>query len=548
IAASAYDNVDVTIAEGAHVFGGKVGVYAGAYADGASSRIINHGEIATGGDGVAILATGQGITIDNFGAVIGPVRLTDHDDVLNNDGLWQSFGANRFGEGTDLVINAGRLIIGAANAGSETDWNALETLDNRGLVSMVDGHPDQLFDLNTTAFVGGTGSRLAVDVAATQSGLTADQVQLGSASGSTQLQLNGTGGVGRALVIDALSSTGANNFFLAGGSIDLGLVRMSLDYDAAKSDWSLVGAPDQEVFEGVRFGAQTQSLWRRAADVWSQVMDENPPPERFTLWGRYLTGHEDQNLAPNVDVLGMALSPTLNTDAEWNGAVLGASFGRGGWTWGALAGVTRQTTRFTFDDNKLLAKGTNFGAYAVWRGDKMFARALANHQHVRAKADLAAAGANDTIHGSIAGLRGEAGLDLTAGALHVRPLASISWTHGHLGALDAPGGELDFHGFTSLEGSVGASLSGAFRVGSVPVQPYAGLYAVHEFSDGNALDFHIGDQSLRLVDHPKTDYAKVTAGFAVDLGGTARLSVGGEVDAFGGRNALKGLIGLSWRG
>jgi hypothetical protein len=548
VAASAYDNVDVSIAEGARVFGGKVGVYAGAYADGAAAHIINRGEIRTGGDGIAILATGQGITIDNAGAVIGPVRLTDHDDVFNNDGLWQSFGANRFGLGNDLVVNAGQLIVGAGQAGAETDWSALETLDNRGLVTMTDGHADQVFDLNATAFIGGAGSRLAIDVATTATGITADQLQLGAASGSTRLLLNGTGGLGRVLVVDASSSTAANNFSLSQESVDLGLVRMSLDYDAAKSDWSLVGAPDQEVFEGVRFGAQAQSLWRRAVDVWSLTMDESPSLEHLTLWGRYLTGHEDQNLSPGFSVLGTNLAPALDTDAEWNGAVLGASFGHGGWTWGALAAVTRQTTRFTFDDNKLRAKGTSFGAYAGWRGEKLFARALANYQHVRAKADLMSAGANDTIHGSISGLRAEAGLDLAAGALEIRPLVSVDWTHGHLGDLRAPGGDLDFRGFTSLEGSVGASLSGAFRIGSVPLHPYAGIYAVHEFAADNALDFNIGSQSLRLVDRPKSDYAKATAGFAADLGRTARISIGGEVDAFGGRNAVKGVIGLTWHG
>jgi hypothetical protein len=80
------------------------------------------------------------------------------------------------------------------------------------------------------------------------------------------------------------------------------------------------------------------------------------------------------------------------------------------------------------------------------------------------------------------------------------------------------------------------------------IHPYAGLYAVHEFAGDNALDLNIGSQSLRLVDQPQSDHAKATAGFAADLGGAFRFSVGGEAEFFGGRNALKGQIGLSWHG
>ena len=548
VAASAYDNVDVNIGEGAHVFGGKVGVYAGAYSDGASAHIFNQGEIATGGDGVAILAIGQGVTIDNRGAVIGPVWLTDHDDLFDNSGAWQSFGANRFGAGDDLVLNSGTLRIGSGVAGQEIDWSNLETLDNSGLVTLADGHADQIFDLNATSFVGNAGSKLALDIGATPHGLTSDLMQVGAASGSTQLQLSGTGGIGRTLVVDAESSTGAGNFFLTGGAADLGFLRMTLDYDAAKSDWTLVGAPDQEAFEGVRFGAQAQSLWRRSIDTWSRAMDEAPAPERFTLWGRYLTGHEEQHSHPAFRALGVDYSPSLNTDAQWDGALVGASFGRGGWSWGALLGVTEQTARFTFDDNKLRAKGTNFGAYAGWTGGTLFARAVANYQHVRARADLRTAATDDTLHGSVTGVRGEAGLDLALGAMRVRPLVSLTWTHGRLDDLRAPGAALDFHGFTSLEGSAGASLSGTLRAAMTVIHPYAGLYAVHEFAGDNALDLNIGSQSLRLVDQPQSDHAKATAGFAADLGGAFRLSVGGEAEFFGGRSALKGQIGLSWHG
>jgi len=548
VAAGAYDNVNVNIVDGARVFGGKVGVYAGAYSDGASAHILNQGEIATDGDGVAILAIGQGITIDNPGAVIGPVRLTDHDDVFDNSGAWQSFGSNRFGSGDDLVLNSGTLRIGSGVARQQTDWNGLERLDNRGLITLADGHADQIFDLNATSFVGNLASKLALDVGATPHGVVSDLVQLGAASGSTQLQLSGAGGIGRTLVVDAESSTGAGNFFLTGGAEDLGFVRMTLDYDAGRSDWTLVGSPDQEAFEGVRFGAQAQSLWRRSIDTWSRVMDEAPAPERFTLWGRYLTGHEDQHSHPTFSALGVDYSPSLNTDAHWDGALVGASFGRGGWSWGALLGVTRQTTRFTSDDNKLKTKGTNFGAFAGWTGGTSFARAVANYQHVRAKAGLTTAATDDTLHGSVVGVRGEAGLDLAAGTLRIRPLVSLTWTHGHLDDLQGPGATLDFHGFTSLEGSAGASLSGTLRAAATTFHPYAGLYAVHEFAGDNPLDLHVGSQSLRLVDKPQSDHAKATTGFAADLGGVFRLSVGGEAEFLDGRNALKGQIGLSWHG
>jgi len=548
--ANGYQSIDVNIGDGAEIFGGEMGVYAGVDGnDQASALITNLGQIATGANGMAIVADGHDVTIDNPGIVIGPVKLTDHIGLFDNSGTWQAFGNSEFGFGSDTVLNTGHVIAGIGQAGEHINVTGLDTFDNRGLITIADGHADQVLNLDRATMIGGTGSKLAVDIGADAHGLTSDLLQLGVASGATELQLNGHGGLGTALVVDANASSGSGNFFLPGGVVDLGFVRMSLDYNAAKSNWSLVGTPDQETFEGTRFAAQAQSLWRRGIDVWSQTLDEAPTPERFTLWGKYLTGHENQDLNPTFTTLGVTSSPILRTDASWDGALIGASFGRGPWSWGALVGVTSQTSRFTFDDNKLRSKGSNLGAYAAWQSDKMFARAVANYQHVRAHADLPTAGVSDArMHGSVAGVRGEMGLRLPFGAAEFRPMVSATWTRGHLSDLTAPGATLNFDGFTSLEASAGALLSGAMRVGTTTLHPYAGLYGVKEFRGRNSLDFEVGSQSLRIVGQPQNDHAKATAGFAADLGGAFRLSVGGEAEFFGGRNALKGQIGLSWHG
>src|SRR4051794_3087043 len=58
----ACDDVDV-IAEGATVFGGKVGVDVSAYDDGAVATITNHGEISS--DGFAVVGAYQSVLIDN---------------------------------------------------------------------------------------------------------------------------------------------------------------------------------------------------------------------------------------------------------------------------------------------------------------------------------------------------------------------------------------------------------------------------------------------------------------------------------------------------
>ena len=546
--ADGLQNIDVNVGDGAQVSGGAIGVQAGAENDTASARVTNLGEIATSASGIAIMASAHDVTIDNSGALIGPVSLTDRIGLIENSGLWQSFGTSTFGFGDDTISNSGRMMIGLGNAGEHTSFTGLETLDNFGLITMADGHADQVLNLDRATFVGDTGSKLAIDIDANAHGLTSDLIELGVASGATELQLNGHGGLGTTLVVDANASSGAGNFFLPGGGVDLGFVRMSLDYNAAKSNWSLVGAPDQEALEGTRFADQAQSLWRRGIDVWSQTLDEAPTPERFTVWGRYLAGHEDQDLSPAFNVLGSSYTPSLDTDARWDGAVLGASLGRGAWSWGALAGITSQTTRFTFDDNKLRSKGTSFGAYAAWNGTNMFARAIADYQHVRVRADLPTAGVSDALHGSVAGVRGEMGLNLPLGAMALRPMVSASWTRGHLGDLTAPGATIDFHSFSSLEVSAGASLSGATHVGTTTLHPYAGIYGVKEFRGRNSLDLDVGSQSLRLVGQPQNDHAKATAGFAADLGGAFRLSVGGEAEFLGGRSSLKGQIGLSWHG
>jgi len=557
--ASAYDDAHVIIDKGASVYGGTVGVYASAFHDGAVATIDNHGDIVS--PDIAIMGNYQSVVVHNDGTVTGQVQLAAGDDSFDNEGDWTTFGTSKFGDGSDSLSNNGRVFALGGTASGIVRVSGLESFDNHGLVSLADGMAGQTLQLQQTAFNGSSGlstsalgsgasSTLALDIGSKDGKLIADRLVIGAASGKTEVEIHGVAALGSAIVVDASSATGEGNFVLASGATDTAFIRLGLDYDSAKADWSVIGTPDSELFETTVIQSTAQSLWRAASDGWADRVRDNRDIQRngLSLWGRYVGGHERIASHRSFNVLGSSFSPDLGTTSNSSGFLLGADYQHGRWSWGVMGGTTRNHAQFRADGNHIKVHGTTLGAYTVFRSGPFFADALAESQNIRGSADLATAGFKAPVHGHLFGLRGDAGVSLPLKSLIVQPEIGLDWSSGSLDDLVGGAAKVDFRKFTSARVRAGARFSGVLNAGKTTIMPYAGLYAVDEFAGHRDLEFTIAGTTLNLDDKLRPGFAEGTAGAVVDLGRGFRFSVGGQADFLGGHHAWKGQIGLSWHG
>ena len=181
------------------------------------TMLVNSGGISAGSL-FAIDADGAATAIFNEkgGVITGFVDLTDNADYFTNE-AGASFEArltSDFRTGGDLFENHGRVHT-AANAGAAefTAFIGLETFENSGTISLVDGQVGDVFQISNT--VGGTdldfnangGSKLAVDAFLGAPGSTADVFVIdGDVTGRTGLRST-TPIPGRAPIIRKASSS-----------------------------------------------------------------------------------------------------------------------------------------------------------------------------------------------------------------------------------------------------------------------------------------------------------------------------------------------------
>ena len=212
---------------------------------------------------LALQADGGPATVNivTTGTLRGRFDLTDGDDTVGNGGIVDVIGTSQFGGGADVFNNnAGGTVRSVNGAGVIAGG---ETFNNRALIDMRDGAPNDTLTLSG-AFAGQTGSTLGLDVDFDAG--TADVLILGTATGTTPINLQTTGSVfsldnDGILVVDAGAGTGLGAFTLANAIAGNAYINVGLRFDPAAFNFLLVGGPNQTIFETSQIGEMTTALW-----------------------------------------------------------------------------------------------------------------------------------------------------------------------------------------------------------------------------------------------------------------------------------------------
>ena len=531
----------VTIGVGSTTSGGVNGINSTAVG---GSTITNAGVISSTA-GFAIDANGGAASINNTGIVNGRIDLTGNADSFANNaaGRFNAVGTSNFGLGNDSFNNAGVL-----TALSSATFDGLENFTNTSLIDLRDGVADDILTLTGTAFTGGLGSQLGLDVSfATNS---ADRLVIGTAAGSTTLLLSRTApgtapllNLNGILVVDA-NSAAASNFQL-GGVTDFGFTRLNLAFDAATSNFRVLTAPDTEVFETSRYGVGMSNAWNQSGDAWSARMTElrdvaftglEERPDGFEMWAQGYAGSEGQNQVRSFNLGGTPTTFDLSYDQEFQGFQFGGDVQRSmGWAtmvFGLTGGVINSEQEFA-SGNSFALQGGNLGAYAGLYAGGFFLNGVVKADRYEATVFSSTAFFREEADATTVGAKAEAGYRIGLGGFFVEPLVTLASTDSDRDDLSVPGGTFTFDDNQSLRGEAGIRIGGDFAMGPSRVQPFIGVFAVEEFEGQNTAVFNSGPTAVRLEDVEPDSYGKVSVGLNLLEQNGVNLFIRGDA-AFGG--------------
>jgi len=398
------------------------------------------------------------------------------------------------------VINSGTLNVNAAAAAAATmKLTGVTTFRNSGTISLANGHTGDVLDLGNAAFVGSGNSRVVLDAnlgasaVGSNAAQSADQLNVGAASGTTTIVIDDLSGSTAAKfnfdgirLVNATSAT-AGAFVLDGGAVNKGFVDYQLVTDA-NGNVDLVGVPSTQAFELVRTGAEVRHYWRRSGDAWSDQMRAMAPQEGVSLWGQVLGGSETNRSRPvySETVLGTATTFTPNLDVRdtWWGGQFGVDWGHGGnqsgdWGVGVTGGYVSQEGKVKSTGDRIKLDGGNIGLYARYRSaGGFFAHGLAKLDRYSLKYELGNAASAPKTNATSYGVEIEAGYHFNTGMLFLEPSASASWTDSNL------------DGFAATQGGVGAKFDhvqsfygrAGLRAG---IETYSGNWSIQPYVGGN---------------------------------------------------------------
>ena len=544
------------------IFGGRGGIVAYSL-DGTTINNGDHASIS-GGNGYAIGVSGASAVINNAGVINGYAYLSSINNTVNNTGTWNAYGNSYFGPGGTNVFNNGPggtvHVAPFSTSATTVVWNGLAAFNNEGLVDLRNGHTGDIFDLPGTTFTGSVNSTLAID-ANLGSALSADELIIGPAAGSTTVVVNPVGGppalnfVG-VPVVQATAGT-ASNFVMS--TLHEGFVDFGLSFNASTFTWSLVGLPGQPAFEFLKVPAMADGFWRRTGDAWTareqEVRDSmwgsdpGTRSEGWEMWSQAQIGGERLGNTETFTIQGFTFTPNLRTDTDWRGFQMGADTLHGNMLWGFTGGFLEQNTIFHADRNSLDMTGWNFGAYGGWTSGHFFLNGLLKGDWYDLKSNMPTVPAYETFNGNTWGVKGETGFRFGGHSFYMEPVADVAWTSTHLDDANFHGLDTNFtFGNNSMaRGSIGARFGG--QGGSI--LPYVGIYAVDEWDDNAKLTMITGSgcpgSCISIEDEHPGSYGRADLGFTTTswngLMGFVKVEdeFGSHVDGFIGR------LGVRWR-
>jgi len=519
---------------------------------GTTSNLIIRGLVRST-NGFAIQANGGAATVTTVagGTIRGRIDLTGGNDQVNNAGTFDAIGTSDFGAGADVFNNNGTT----RSTGGAAVFAGLETFNNSGLIDFGDGNANDRLTLGN--FNGLAGSRLTVDVDFTAG--VADVLVTGVATGSTTITVNGIGAqfgfTNGILVVDAAAGTAATAFSLAGGNSSNGYFTTGLIFEPSTFNFLLVNAPGQAVFETGAVGGMTLDLWHLGADAVETQLETARAPSRggssannLTSGGRLggwiqaLAGDADREATQSFTSGGVTTSFDVSYEQNFEGLQAGFDYQSGPVIFGLTFGLAQSDSQFETSPSTVEMESKNFGAYAAFASGNFYLNMLAKVDWIDLETNPGA-GLAAEFDAMSYGIRGVAGFRFDFGRFFAEPSVSLSWARSDIDDYASGGAIISFDNATSLRGTAGLRLGGAFATQSGGViSPYAGLRVIGEFSDDNASDFFLGT-ILNLTDDRSGTHAEASAGLtyrtdSVEAFLRGELDLGSEVE---GRTARAGI-------
>jgi hypothetical protein len=568
---AAATNGSLTVAAGGSLGGGRNGVLIEA----AGPIAITNAGTVTGGSGLAVDARGGAATVASSGTIDGGVRLTANADRIDNSGTWNVRAASDLGAGDDTLVNSGTLnLLAVLNLGAGGDLlsntgtmsmasdlqfgtgsdrlenggtlrfsaagpqvltlGGLETLQNSGLVDLRNGRVGEALVL-PGAFVGSGASRLGLDISAQG----ADQLQVGSASGSTQIVLTGadpslTLGPGIVLV-QASSASAPDAFTLADGAIQSILFEATLVYDPASFGFVLSGAPRELLFRLTRIQAAARGLWAASSDAWGAQLRHardsvgtSGGEDRSRLWLQLFGSTGRHKGESSFDVMGTEAIVDVGFDQEIIGGQAGLDIlgsAAGGFVLGVTAGYAGSDADFRTGGGTVDAEAVNGGVYAGWRSGGFFLNALGKVDSIVRGSAAAPDGFDVDLRGHSVGLSAETGYRAGFGNWFVEPTARLSYTRTSLDGFELPGVDVSFEDEDVLVGEVGLRAGAAVPLaGSGTLVFYGGANYVTTLSGEDRTSLSNETTSLLFEDAIGEEHVEGMLG--------ARLAGAGRLSAF----------------
>ena len=549
------------------------GAYAGIVSTAGIATLIDndHGFIY-GDGGLAIQVNGGFAQIDNAGVIYGRVDLTDNADSFTNSGVFEAYGTSAFGAGADVFSNIGTTGFSRSNgAASTTTFTGLESFDNTGRVSGLDGQAGDVLAMAGTVFHGGTGSQLALDVQFGGPGSIADRIVIGQATGVTTIVpnsvLSATPGVlnfAGILVVDSAfaNQTGAE-FTMT--PVDRGFVDYSLRFDAAQDNWLIVALPDASAFRLLALSAAVQDFWQRSDRAvishWQESRDSDggarpgagpsDGSQRGDGWEMWMQGHagdEGFTDSETFTIGGTTFVENQSHNSDWRGFQFGADDRMGAVTWGLTGGFVQQETRFDVGGESFDIEGWNAGAYVSWMSNGFFANVLAKGDFNTIDANLTNVADMEAFDAQTLGLQGELGYRFTSDSTwFVEPVANLSWSTTKIDSFTASGATVDFGDSDSLLGRAGLRFGATMGSGAVILTPALGVFAISEFEGENSMTFTTGGTGFSVTDTPPGTYGQVQFGVTAQTFYGLEGYVRGEWNVGGDAEGGAVRLGARWR-
>ncbi|WP_271068907.1 autotransporter outer membrane beta-barrel domain-containing protein [Caulobacter sp. NIBR1757] len=514
--------------------------------------VTNRGTIGSSA-GYAIDVTGGLASITNTaGAVInGRVRLSDSADVINNAGTVNAAGVSLFGAGADTVTNTGTWNANAgADFGADADvfnnsgnfnvlngvfpvgnvtFANLETFNNTGRVSLQNGRAGDSFTL-PGVFNGGAGSRLALDVNFTGATPVADRLIIGSATGSTGVQVNNVGGgvlTPGVVIVDGVTASPTTAFVLDPSNVNLDLVQYQIVYDAPTANFLLIGTPQSVVFQQALAGEAAGNLWRKTSDSWSNHMssvrdgawagDQMAMSEGAHVWGEFLAGSDRRDTDGGFTTFGVNQTVDLGYDQDYVGYQGGIDWyrpmGSGTLAMGVTGGYAGSYLNFNDDGGSIDFTGFNVGASVGYSQGGLFVNGLLKADFLKGDTTFANVAQRAEFDAQAYGAALEGGYRFGGSAFFVEPVVSLSYVRTEMDDFDVMNSSISYDDNDSLRGKLGLRGGGVWNMSSGGrVIPYGAVYAVEEFEGEDGLTFTNGGIDLAIANLAPETYGQAQLG------------------------------------